>query len=190
MTVAHQELTAMAGSFWSAVRPRLGGGREPKRRRTHHRPTPPLKPIGSASSNAPLPITRSKPRTPVPPPRTGRMENSTDRDDEALDSDGPCNVCERQPDGTWMLLPPSDWEPEPRSGVPELLEASKPARGDYAASGRASSPTLAETTDSIEYMDGLRSPSNSMPPSPRQPPLDSSPEYHAGTNYLVDVTAC
>jgi hypothetical protein len=46
-----------------------------------------------------------------------------DRDDEALDTDGPCNVRERQPDGTWMLLPPSDWEPEPRSAVPELLEA-------------------------------------------------------------------
>ena len=33
------------------------------------------------------------------------------RDDEALESEGPCNVRERQPDGTYLKLPPSQWEP-------------------------------------------------------------------------------
>jgi hypothetical protein len=36
-----------------------------------------------------------------------------DRDDEALESDGPCNVRVKQPDGTWVKLAPSDWEAEP-----------------------------------------------------------------------------
>jgi hypothetical protein len=45
-----------------------------------------------------------------------------DRDDEALESEGPCNVRERQPDGTWMKLPPSEWEAKPSAGQ-ELLEA-------------------------------------------------------------------
>jgi hypothetical protein len=39
-----------------------------------------------------------------------------DRDDEALDSEGPCNVREKQPDGTYLKLPPSEWEPAPPSG--------------------------------------------------------------------------
>ncbi len=46
-----------------------------------------------------------------------------DRDDEALDSEGPCNVREKQPDGTWMMLPPSKWEAEPPVPAPQLLEA-------------------------------------------------------------------
>ena len=36
-----------------------------------------------------------------------------DRDDEALESEGPCNVRVKQPDGTWLKLPPSEWEAEP-----------------------------------------------------------------------------
>jgi len=36
-----------------------------------------------------------------------------DRDEEALESEGPCNVRVKQPDGTWLKLPPSDWEAEP-----------------------------------------------------------------------------
>jgi hypothetical protein len=36
-----------------------------------------------------------------------------DRDDEALEAEGPCNVRVEQPDGTWMKLPPSEWEAEP-----------------------------------------------------------------------------
>src|SRR5271170_7738880 len=33
-----------------------------------------------------------------------------DRDDEALEAEGPCNVREKQPDGTFLKLPPSQWE--------------------------------------------------------------------------------
>ena len=33
-----------------------------------------------------------------------------DRDDEALESEGPCNVRVEQPDGTWMKLPRSEWQ--------------------------------------------------------------------------------
>jgi len=36
-----------------------------------------------------------------------------DRDEEALESEGPCNVRVKQPDGTWLKLPPSAWEAEP-----------------------------------------------------------------------------
>ncbi len=36
-----------------------------------------------------------------------------DRDDEALDSEGPTIVRERQPDGSWRRVPPPEWEPEP-----------------------------------------------------------------------------
>ncbi len=32
------------------------------------------------------------------------------RDDEALESEGPCNVREQQPDGTYLKLPRSQWE--------------------------------------------------------------------------------
>jgi hypothetical protein len=40
-----------------------------------------------------------------------------DRDDEALESDGPCNVRVKQLDGTWMKLPPSQWEAKPPSSA-------------------------------------------------------------------------
>jgi hypothetical protein len=33
-----------------------------------------------------------------------------DLDDEALDTEGPCNVLERQPDGSCRKVPPSEWE--------------------------------------------------------------------------------
>jgi hypothetical protein len=35
-----------------------------------------------------------------------------DRDDEALESEEPCNVRVEQPDGTWVKLPPSEWAAE------------------------------------------------------------------------------
>ena len=41
-----------------------------------------------------------------------------DRDDEALDSEGPCNVRAQQPDGTWVKLPRSEWEDEPPADDP------------------------------------------------------------------------
>jgi hypothetical protein len=36
-----------------------------------------------------------------------------DRNDEALDSEGPCSVREQQPDGTWRKLSRSEWEVQP-----------------------------------------------------------------------------
>lgn len=36
-----------------------------------------------------------------------------DRDDEVLECEGPCNVRVEQTDGTWVKLPPSEWEAEP-----------------------------------------------------------------------------
>jgi hypothetical protein len=41
-----------------------------------------------------------------------------DSDDEALESEGPCNVRKQQSDGTWTILPPSEWEAEPPAAVP------------------------------------------------------------------------
>jgi hypothetical protein len=40
-----------------------------------------------------------------------------DRDDEALDSEGPTIVRERQPDGTWREVPRSEWEDEPPAAI-------------------------------------------------------------------------
>jgi hypothetical protein len=45
-----------------------------------------------------------------------------DRDDEALDTEGPCNVRERQPDGSWRILPPSQWE----ATLPAAAPGNKP----------------------------------------------------------------
>ena len=39
-----------------------------------------------------------------------------DSDDEALDSEGPCNVREQQPDGTFLKLPKSQWQADPAAG--------------------------------------------------------------------------
>jgi len=39
-----------------------------------------------------------------------------DRDDEALEAEGPCNVREYQPDGTLLMLPRSQWEAVPTAG--------------------------------------------------------------------------
>ena len=52
-----------------------------------------------------------------------------DRDDEALDSEGPCNVREQQPDGTWKILPGSEWEAEDSIGIkPEWIDTVRYAR--------------------------------------------------------------
>ena len=34
----------------------------------------------------------------------------SDRDDEALESEGPCSVRERQPNGAWRKVPKSQWQ--------------------------------------------------------------------------------
>jgi hypothetical protein len=60
----------------------------------------------------------------------------SDRDEEALESEGPCSVREQQPDGTWRKVPPSEWEDaqdEEANGRlidadPELLEALRLAQ--------------------------------------------------------------
>jgi hypothetical protein len=39
-----------------------------------------------------------------------------DRDDEALEAEGPCNVREEQPDGPLLMLPRSQWEAVPTAG--------------------------------------------------------------------------
>jgi hypothetical protein len=39
-----------------------------------------------------------------------------DRDDETLDSEGPCSVREQQPDGTFLKLPRSEWKAGPTAG--------------------------------------------------------------------------
>jgi len=54
----------------------------------------------------------------------GAAENWQDgqfhgRDDEALDTEGPSSVRERQPDGTWRKVPPSEWE-----AVPEITRVT------------------------------------------------------------------
>jgi hypothetical protein len=48
-----------------------------------------------------------------------------DRDDEALETDGPCNVRERQPDGNWRIVPPSEWEDAPPAAA--IAEAERTA---------------------------------------------------------------
>lgn len=39
-----------------------------------------------------------------------------DRDDEALESEGPCSVRERQPDGSWRKVPRPEWDVESATG--------------------------------------------------------------------------
>jgi hypothetical protein len=57
----------------------------------------------------------------------------SDRDDEALDTEGPCSVREQQPDGSWRKVPESLWQsfqPETdderlRRLSPDLLELAR-----------------------------------------------------------------
>jgi hypothetical protein len=39
-----------------------------------------------------------------------------DRDDEALDAEGPCSVRALRPDGTWLAVPETEWEAAADSG--------------------------------------------------------------------------
>ena len=76
-----------------------------------------------------------------------------DRDDEALESEGPCNVRERQPDGAFVKLPRSQWEAVPTAGSDS---GKKPYSvlllyPDYANdSGTETFYALVEATDPIE----------------------------------------
>lgn len=46
-----------------------------------------------------------------------------DRDDEVLDTEGPTQVRERQPDGTWRRVPNTEWETTipPDNGLPDRV---------------------------------------------------------------------
>jgi hypothetical protein len=76
-----------------------------------------------------------------------------DRDDEALESEGPCNVRERQPDGTFVKLPRLQWETVPTTGSDS---GKKPYSvllfyPDYANdSGTETFYAFVEATDPIE----------------------------------------
>jgi hypothetical protein len=50
-----------------------------------------------------------------------------DREDEVHESEGPCNVRERQPDGKWRKLPNSEWEAAPPSQavIPAIAAAQE-----------------------------------------------------------------
>ena len=76
-----------------------------------------------------------------------------DRDDEALEAEGPCNVREQQLDGTFLMLPSSEWEAVPTNGGDS---ARKPYSvlllyPDYANdSGTETYYAFVEATDPIE----------------------------------------
>ncbi len=56
-----------------------------------------------------------------------------DRDDEALETEGPCNVHERLPDGKWRKIPRVEWDsadPEPESQDNHTPAAGLPTRFD------------------------------------------------------------
>jgi hypothetical protein len=51
------------------------------------------------------------------------------RDDEALDTEGPSSVRERQPDGSWRKVPQSEWEADPPAGsMPDWIDPVRYAR--------------------------------------------------------------
>jgi hypothetical protein len=59
------------------------------------------------------------------------------RDDEALETEGPSSVRERQPDGSWRKVPRSEWEDEP----PAAGAASAHTPGDWYVDGRVDDET-------------------------------------------------
>ena len=79
-----------------------------------------------------------------------------DRDDEPLDSEGPCNVRQLQPDGTFLKLPKSHWAPAPTA---EGGSGTKPYSvlllyPDYANdSGTETFYTFVDATDPIEAVE-------------------------------------
>jgi hypothetical protein len=75
-----------------------------------------------------------------------------DRDDEALDTEGPCSVRERQADGSWRKVPPSEWE----AASPAADPAKKPYSvlllypDDVNDSGTETYYAFVEAPDAIE----------------------------------------
>ena len=55
------------------------------------------------------------------------------RDDEALDTEGPCTIRERQPDGSWRKLPQAEWQDTPPAAVADATDSSRTCRITAAA---------------------------------------------------------
>ncbi len=68
------------------------------------------------------------------------------RDEEALDSHGPCSVRERQPDRTWRRVPESEWRaaPDLRAALTWLLD-------DIADAGEDRDPETGVEYDSVTF---------------------------------------
>jgi hypothetical protein len=101
-----------------------------------------------------------------------------DRDDEALETEGPASVRERQPDGTWRKVPRSEWEDEPPPAVaaaippdpsgPSLRAALTWLLDDIADSGEDRDPDTGVEYDSIAFARAAlaRSQDATMPAEP------------------------
>ncbi len=63
-----------------------------------------------------------------------------DRDDEALDSEGPAIVRERLPDGNWRRVPESEWKAAPPPAATAEAEAVDVASSPPSASDPAKKP--------------------------------------------------
>jgi hypothetical protein len=109
-----------------------------------------------------------------------------DRDDEALESDGPCNVREEQPDGTFLKLPRSQWEAIPAD---ESDPGKKPYSvlllyPDYANdSGLETYYAFVEALDPIEAVataqrEAVRSQDGMVGDPEDFPPLLVTPGHH------------
>ena len=61
-----------------------------------------------------------------------------DRDDEALDTEGPSGVRERQPDGTWRKVPESEWRVETPSDT--FADKPRPIDKQLTSSGMFHTP--------------------------------------------------
>jgi hypothetical protein len=77
----------------------------------------------------------------------------SDRDDEALEAEGPCNVREEQPDGIFLKLPRSQWEAIPTDADDSVRKPYSVLLlyPDYANdSGTETYYAFVEATDPIE----------------------------------------
>ncbi len=102
------------------------------------------------------------------------------RDDEALDTEGPCSVREQQPDGTFLKLPRSQWEPGPEIAAlrrlrnPRRLRVSRMTAANSASrfpttrlsSGACSATSPARAWSASATSRRASTPRKSMPASP------------------------
>ena len=73
-----------------------------------------------------------------------------DRDDEALDTQGPSSVRERQPDGKWRKVPPSEWQDEPPA---DTVAVERPVLLDMLKALRLAEYYLADDLDEDDAME-------------------------------------